>query len=324
RFLTAVATLGQGCYRLDGSPRMRERPIQDLLDALGQLGADARSETGNGCPPVIVRGRGLRGGRATIAGRVSSQFLTALLMASPYADADVELVLQGSLVSQPYVEMTLSVMRAFGVEARKDGPSRFTVPVAQRYRARRYSIEPDATAASYFFAAAAITGGEVTVEGLARDSVQGDVAFCECLRQMGCRIDYAADHITVTGGPLRGIDTDMNAISDTAQTLAVVSLFAEGPTTIRGIGHIRHKETDRIHALAVELHRLGAEVEERDDGLMITPRPLHAAEIETYRDHRMAMSLSLAGLVVPGVVIRDPACVSKTYPHFFRDLKALA
>jgi 3-phosphoshikimate 1-carboxyvinyltransferase len=192
------------------------------------------------------------------------------------------------------------------------------------YGGRDYEVEPDASAASYFLAAAAIAGGRVTVLGLSRDSLQGDVAFCDCLLRMGCNVEHSSDRITVTGRPLRGIDVDMNAISDTVQTLAAVALFADGPTTIRNVAHIRHKETDRIGNLAAELRKLGAEVEELSDGLRIVPRPLHGAEISTYRDHRMAMSLALIGLRIPGVVIQDPRCTEKTYPEFFRDLAALA
>jgi 3-phosphoshikimate 1-carboxyvinyltransferase len=291
---------------------------------LRQLGADAVSEDGTGCPPVVVRARGIAGGRATVAGDISSQFLSGLLMAAPYAAADVELVVEGALVSRPYVDMTRAVMRSFSVPVAVDKPCQFTIAAPRCYRAQHYAIEPDASAASYFFAAAAITQGEVTVEGLSRDSLQGDVAFCDCLERMGCQVRYEPNHITVVGRPLSGIDVDMNAISDTVQTLAAVALFAGGPTIIRGVAHIRHKETDRIHALAVELRKLGAEVEERADGLKITPGPLDGAEIDTYDDHRMAMSLALVGLALPGVVIRDPACTAKTYPHFFRDLAGLA
>jgi 3-phosphoshikimate 1-carboxyvinyltransferase len=321
RFLTAMVAIGRGIFRLDGSPRMRERPVQDLLDALGQLGADAATELGSGCPPVVVRAAGLPGGRAVVAGDISSQFLSGLLMAAPYAVKPVELIVEGDLVSKPYVEMTLAVMSAFGVKVAADDLSRFVVPMGRPYRGRVYAIEPDASAASYFFAAAAIAGGEVTVEGLSRDSLQGDVAFCDCLERMGCRVEYGPKGITVARQErLRGIHVDMNAISDTVQTLAAVALFADGPTTIAGVAHIRHKETDRIHALAVELSKLGAAVEERNDGLRIVPGPLRAAEIDTYNDHRMAMSLALVGLAVPGVVIRDPACTAKTYPGFFEDL----
>ena len=323
RFLTALLTLGQGTFRLDGTPRMRERPVQDLLDALAQLGGRAVSELGTGCPPVVLTAHGLPGGKATIAGGVSSQFLSGLLMAAPYARSPVELIVSGELVSKPYVEMTLAVMRAFGVSVQTEGLSRFLIPGGQVYRGRDYAIEPDASAASYFFAAAAIAGGSVSVEGLSHGSLQGDVAFCECLRRMGCRVDYAAEAITVTGGPLVGIQTDMNAISDMVQTLGAVALFAQGPTTITGVAHIRHKETDRIAALATELRKLGAEVEAWADGLRITPQTRRGAQIDTYDDHRMAMSMAIVGLAQPGVVIRDPGCTAKTYPRFFDDLRSL-
>ncbi len=323
RFLTAMLATGHGTYRLDGTSRMRERPIEDLLDALRQLGADTASEPSNGCPPIVVRGRGLRGGRAVVAGDISSQFLSGLLLASPYAMADVELAVEGPLVSQPYIDMTLAVMASFGVHVETDGRQRFRISAPQHYHGENYAIEPDASAASYFFAAAAITRGEVTVQGLSRGSLQGDVAFCDCLARMGCDVRFGADAITVAGRPMVGIEVDMNAISDTVQTLGAAALFAEGPTVIRGVAHIRHKETDRIHALAVELRKLGAEVEEREDGLKITPCPLHGAEIDTYDDHRMAMSLALVGLTVPGVAIRNPGCTAKTYPGFFEDLNGL-
>lgn len=326
RFLTALATLGQGEFRIDGIARMRERPIHDLLDALGQLGVKAEGLSPGGCPPVVIHAAGLPGGRATIAGDISSQFLSGLLMAAPYARRPVELVVSGELVSKPYVEMTLAVMRAFGVATESRGLKEFVVPSGTTYLGREYPIEPDASAASYFFAAAAVTGGKVTVEGLSQESLQGDVRFCDCLAQMGCEVRYEADSTTVARDadrPLRGIEVDMNAISDTVQTLGVVALFAEGPTTITGVAHIRHKETDRIAALAAELRKLGAQIEERDDGLRIIPGRLRGAEIETYNDHRMAMSLTIAGLAVPGVVIRDPGCTAKTYPRFFEDLRTL-
>ncbi len=324
RFLTAAATLGRGTFRLAGIDRMHERPIGDLLDALSQLGADARSEADNQCPPVVVHAAGLKGGRASIRGDVSSQFLSGLLMVAPYAETDVELVVRGPLVSKPYVRITLAVMRAFGIEVESADLSRFHVPAPQRYRARQYEIEPDASAASYFWGAAAVCGGRVTVTGLTRDALQGDVAFCDCLQKMGCEVQYAPGGITVVGRPLHGIEVDMNAISDTVQTLAAVALFAEGPTTITSVAHIRHKETDRIGDLARELRKLGAAVEELPDGLRIVPGPLRGAEIETYNDHRMAMSLSLVGLKVPHVVIDDPDCTAKTYPDFFADLASIS
>ncbi len=329
RFLAALVTLGHGAFRLDGVPRMRERPIADLLDALNQLGAKAVCEAGNRCPPVVVHANGLAGGVATVRGDVSSQFLSGLLMAAPAAAAPVELRITGTLVSQPYVRMTLAVMKAFGVAVATDPKfSRFDIAAPQTYRACSYTIEPDASAASYFWAAAAITGGEVTVEGLSAASLQGDVAFVDCLEQMGCEVRRDADSITVVGPPpkvaLRGIDVDMNAISDTVQTLAVVALFAEGPTTIRNVGHVRHKETDRLAALATELRKLGATVDEHDDGLTIAPGKLRPATIDTYHDHRMAMSFALAGLRQSGVRINDPGCTAKTYPGYFHDLVAAA
>jgi 3-phosphoshikimate 1-carboxyvinyltransferase len=321
RFLTALATLSHGRIRLDGTQRMRERPIGDLIEALGQLGAHVQSEQGTGCPPVIVRGKGLAGGTARVAGNISSQFLSGLLMAAPCAGSHVELIVEGELVSKPYVDMTLAVMRSFGVTVDGENLQRFSIPAPQTYLATDYSVEPDASAASYFFAAAAVTGGQVTVEGLSRSSLQGDVAFCDCLQSMGCEVRWESDRITVVGRPLRGIEVDMNAISDTVQTLAAVAVFADGPTHVTGVGHIRHKETDRIGALATELRKLGALVEEEEDGLTITPAFLKPAEIDTYDDHRMAMSLALIGLKQPGVVICDPACTGKTYPEFFQDLK---
>jgi 3-phosphoshikimate 1-carboxyvinyltransferase len=323
RFLTALAALGHGTYRLDGTPRMRERPIQDLLDGLSQLGVQAKSEAASGCPPVVVNAGGLRGGAARVRGDVSSQFLSGLLLAAPYASQPVTLTVDGELVSRPYIELTLAVMESFGVAVDAGDFQRFEIP-RRHYLATDYAVEPDASAASYFSAAAAITGGELTVEGLGHGSLQGDIAFCDCLAQMGCDVRYERDRTTVVGRAVRGIDVDMNSISDTAQTLAAVALFADGPTTITGVGHIRHKETDRIGNLAIELRKLGATVDELSDGLRITPAVLRGAQIETYNDHRMAMSLALVGLRIPGVVILDPRCTEKTYPGFFQDLGELA
>lgn len=323
RFVTAIAATGCGTYRIDGSPQMRRRPMGDLLNALEQLGGQAASESDGGRLPVVVRGRGLRGGRAALRGDTSSQFLSGLLMAAPYADADVELDILGELVSRPYVDMTRAVMASFGVEVEDRGPQCFAITVPSRYRAARYKIEPDATATGYFLAAAAITQGEVTVEGLSRGSLQGDVELCECLRRMGCEVMFDPNRVTVRGRELHGIDVDMNSMSDAAPTLAVAALFAVGQTTIRGIAHARHKESDRIGTLAAELRKFGATVDERADGLTITPGPLHAAEIDPHTDHRLAMSLSLAGLSVPGVVVQNPGCVAKTYPRFFDDLRRL-
>ncbi len=321
RFLTALATLGHGSFRLDGIDRMRERPIRDLLNALNQLGATTRSEADNGCPPVVIHANGQPGGTAKVRGDISSQFLSGLMLTAPAARSSVELVIEGPLVSKPYVEMTAAVMRSFGATIEYDASmTRFHIPAPQLYQACDYAIEPDASAASYFWAVAAICGGEVTVEGLSARSLQGDVEFVSCLEKMGCEVQRNAASITVIGRPLYGIDVEMNAIIDTVQTLSVVALFAKGPTTIRSVGHIRHKETDRIAAVAAELRKLGANVNEWADGLTIQPGTLNPAIIETYNDHRMAMSFALAGLKIPGVHIQNPRCVDKTYPKFFRDL----
>jgi 3-phosphoshikimate 1-carboxyvinyltransferase len=328
RFLCAVLSLGHGRYRLDGVPRMRQRPIGDLLAALNQLeGVCAWSEAGSECPPVVVEAQGVRVvAPVRVRAQTSSQFLSGLLLAAPYwssPQGEVEIVVCGPRVSEPYVNMTVAMMRQWGhrVEQTEQG---FVVKAggAHCYRPD-YVIEPDATAASYFWAAAAITGGQVTVRGLNDDSLQGDVGFVELLAQMGCRVERCAEGISVHGGRLRGITADMNAISDTVMTLAAVACFAEGPTRIHHVGHIRHKETDRIAALSTELRKLGVEVEEAADGLTIYPRPMHAAVLKTYDDHRMAMSLALVGLRVQGVVIDQPGCVAKTYPGFWEDWQRL-
>ncbi len=322
RFLTALCALGRGTFRLDGNARMRERPIGDLLESLRQFGISVAAELGTDCPPVVLTSNGLRGGTTTVNADVSSQFLSAILMAAPCAAAPVEIRLAGEMVSEPYVEMTWKVMSQFGVNVDRDEPGRYLVR-PQSYRGRRYDIEPDASAASYFFAAAAVTGGEITVEGLTANALQGDVFFVKALERMGCEVTWNADSITVRGRELRGIDIDMNAISDTAQTLACVAPFATGPTRIRNVAHMRHKETDRVAAVVTELQRLGLSVEEHPDGMTIHPGPLQPGTVATYDDHRMAMSFALLGLRVPGIVIADPGCTSKTYPHFFDDLDRL-
>jgi 3-phosphoshikimate 1-carboxyvinyltransferase len=328
RFLTALVSLGRGRYRLDGVPRMRERPIEDLLDALRQLGVNAFSERGNGCPPLIIETEGWKYDRVRVKGNISSQFLSGLLMAASAAGDDILIEVDGPLVSYPYVAMTVEMMQRMGIRVEVT-ESRIYRVLSHRGLWRQqpligsYAVEPDASAASYVWAAAAITSGQICVSDLTMHSLQGDVRFVDLLEDMGCTVIRGDSGITVHGGPLRGIDVDMNDISDTVMTLAAVACFAEGPTTIRNVAHIRHKETDRLAALATELRRVGAEVTEFADGLTITPRPLHGAEIETYNDHRMAMSMALIGLRVPGIVIKNPGCVAKTYPHFFADLERL-
>ena len=280
-----------------------------------------------GYPPVTVLARGLTGGEVRFDRPVSSQFVSALLMVAPYAAQDVYISLAGPLPSEPYVAMTEHVMRSMGVELVQAERRRFVIPAGQRYRGGEYSIEPDASAATYFWAAAAVTGGCVRIEGLRRDSVQGDVGFVDILARMGCTVGAGPDYLEVAGptdGRLRGVDVDLNAMPDTVQTLAVVALFAEGPTRIRNVANLRIKETDRIAALASELRRLGARVDEWEDGLSIWPPPkATSASIETYRDHRMAMSLAVAGLRVDGLRICGADCVSKSFPAFFDVLDRL-
>ncbi|RLS54727.1 MAG: 3-phosphoshikimate 1-carboxyvinyltransferase [Planctomycetota bacterium] len=322
RFLTAICCLGQGRFRLDGNTRMRERPIAPLVEALRSAGVDLRCELGTDCPPVVIEAHGLPGGIWTVNGNLSSQYLSALLMTAPCAQSDVTLSVRGELVSRPYVDMTIANMRQFGAEVSEPRPNVFQI-TARPYRGCLYDIEPDASAASYFFALAAVTGGDITVEGLTRGALQGDVAFVEALVQMGCRAEYGPTSIRVIGGPLRGIDIDMNAISDTAQTLACVAPFAVGPTRIRNVAHMRLKETDRVAAVVTELRRLGLTVDEHPDGMTIHPGTLHGGTVATYDDHRMAMSFALLGLRQPGIMIADPGCTAKTYPEYFTDLETL-
>jgi len=319
RFLTAVLTVGRGRYQIDGDERMRERPIGDLVDGLRQLGAQVSARDGR-FPPVTVEADGLPGGGCSIDGRTSSQFISAVLMAAPYARSDVTIRVAHGLVSAPYVLMTRRVMSDFGVRVEELRPYTYRIRAGQRYEGGHYAVEPDASAASYFFAAAAITGGTVRVEGIGSESVQGDVAFVELLRRMGCDVRQGNDWTEVAGGPLSGVSANMADISDTSMTLAAVALFADSPTRITGIANVRVKESDRIAAVATEARKLGAEVEELPDGMVIRPAVLRGATIETYHDHRLAMSFAVVGLRQPGVVITNPGCVAKTYPGFFDEL----
>jgi 3-phosphoshikimate 1-carboxyvinyltransferase len=304
---------------------MRERPIDDLTRALEALGARVEILGRAGCPPLRLAGGGLAGGEATIDARRSSQYVSAVLLAAPYARRTVLLhLLDGTLVSRPYVDLTLQVMRAFGADCgwTLDGALRVAAPHA--YTGMRYRVEPDASAAAYPFAAAAITGGCVRVPGFAADSIQADLALLGVLEKMGCSVRRTAGEIEVRGpahgAALRACDVDMNAFPDAVLALAVVALFADGRSVIRNVGNLRIKETDRLLALETELRKLGARAEAGPDSLAILPAPLHGATIETYDDHRMAMAFALAGLRVPGVVIRDPACAAKTWPGYFDSL----
>jgi 3-phosphoshikimate 1-carboxyvinyltransferase len=323
RFLSAFLTLGNGEFILDGDARMRERPIGDLIDALNQLGVEL--ETANNCPPVEIFAKGLPGGKTKIAGNISSQFLSALLMVAPYAQSPIGIELTTELNSKPYVDMTISIMKDFGVEIERRDYSQFTMYPTFYSPLSTYSIESDASAASYFFAAPAICGGTVRVENISRKSKQGDIGFLDILKQMGCHIAEGGNFIEVTGAKsLIGVNVDMRDIPDTAQTLAVVAPFASSPTRIRGIASARVKETDRVHATCTELARLGVRVEEHADGMTIYPvEKMRPAVIQTYNDHRMAMAFALIGLRFDGVTIENPSCVSKTFPNFFEVLETL-
>jgi 3-phosphoshikimate 1-carboxyvinyltransferase len=326
RFLAALVSLGEGRFELDGNERMRERPIGDLLAALNDLGVNARSAAGNDCPPVVIESTGMRGGTTRVAGDRSSQFLSGLLLAAPYARTETFLEVTGSLQSKPFVDMTLDIMAAFGVSVEREGYRRFRVP-GGRYRGRNYLIEGDAMAAGYFWAAAAVTGGRVRVTNVGSRSSQGDRRLAGVLEEMGCDVTWGEHWCEVAGpkaGSLRGGSFDLNDMPDQAQTLAVIALFADSPVEIRNVWNLRIKETDRLWALATELRKFGATVVEREDGLLVTPpeRP-SAALVDTYGDHRMAMSFAVAGLRVAGTTISDPDCVAKTYPGFWADLRLL-
>lgn len=324
RSLTAYVSLGHGKFVIDGDGPMRHgRPISDLLDALRQIGVSARSQFENGHLPVIVEANGLTGGKTRLDVSKSSQFLTALLLIAPCAKSDMEIEIVGAR-EMPYIDITLSVMEAFGVQVINEGYKCFQIESGQQYQPRVYNIEPDASNASYFFAAAALTGGCVTVQHLHLDSAQGDVGFVHVLEQMGCQVTVSDVGITVTGPrQLKGIDVDMRAISDTSLTLAAIAPFADSKVTIRNIEHTRWQETDRIHAMVTELRKLGVSIVEHRDGLEISPAAITPTAIDTYDDHRMAMAFSLVGLKVDGIRINDPECVSKTFPDYFQVLRKL-
>ena len=320
RFLTALACLVEGPVTLVGDEAMAKRPIQDLVDGLSQLGV--RIECASGCPPLTVYGGKLPGGRLRMRGDRSSQYFSALLLASSLSDRETELDIEGELVSRPYVEITRRMVANFGGEIQVTG-SGFWWKGGGAYRAHDYSIEPDASSASYAFALAAATRSRVQVPGLGPLAMQGDYGFVEVLAQVGAKVEKEADATTVTGtGQLDGIDVDMFNISDTVMTLAALAPLAAGPTTIRNVANIRIKETDRLAATVAELRRLGQEVSEGPDWLRIVPRPLEPALVQSYKDHRMAMSFAILGAAHAGVSIEDPACVAKTYPGFWRDLAA--
>jgi 3-phosphoshikimate 1-carboxyvinyltransferase len=326
RPLCATLCLGQGIFTITGEPRMYQRPIRDLVDALRQLGAQINYLREDGFPPLSIRADGIKGGTVSIRGNISSQYLTALLLASPLAQNDTIIEVEGDLVSKPYIDMTVDVIRRFGAEVEVSGYERFSVPGGQGYQSPGEAlVEGDASSATYFMAAAAIRGGTVRVDGVGSDSVQGDVKLADVLEQMGAVVRRGVDWIEVSRGELRGVDLDLNSIPDAAMTVATTALFAKGKTAIRNVHNWRVKETDRLAAMASELRKVGAEVIEGENYLEITPpERITAATIDTYNDHRMAMCFSLAALGDAEITINDPGCVSKTFPDYFDTLARIA
>lgn len=327
RSLTAALTLGQGEFHLRGEERMSERPIRDLVDALHSLGAKIDYEESEGYPPVHIVADGLNGGEVSVRGNISSQYLTALLICAPYCKAPLHIHVEGDLISAPYIELTLDVMKSFGIEVRHEELRDFYVPQGVYTAPADYMVEGDASSASYPLAAAAIAKSKIRVLGVGHDSIQGDVAFVMVMRKMGIKVEIGPDWIECdgTGCTLHGVNLDLNDIPDAAMTVAVLALFADSPMTISGIASWRVKETDRIAAMSAELRKVGADVRETMDSITITPpAQLQGATIETYNDHRMAMCFSLVALGGVPMKILDPACVNKTYPRYFDDFNRLA
>jgi 3-phosphoshikimate 1-carboxyvinyltransferase len=316
RLLLPVLALAKGSFLVTGTPRMRERPMGPLVDALSHLGVAIEAD--NGLPPVRINSNGISGGSVTLPGDASSQFLSALLLSGPYAQKDVEITVSGDLVSKPYVDVTVDVMGAFGVRVERDGYSKFSISAGQKYQPRDYQVLGDVSSASYFWAGAAITGRTVTTQNIHPHGRQGDIRLLEVFEEMGCRVNQESDRVTVSGGSLKGVDVDMGGMPDMVPTLAAVGLFAHGKTTIRNVAHLRFKESDRLGAVAQEWGKLGGRVEEYEDSLVILGNePLHEARVDPHDDHRLAMSLAVIGLRVPGIRIQNPACVSKSFPRFW-------
>lgn len=325
RFLTTMVSLGKGEFLLEGSSRLRERPLKPLLDALKTLGVPSHSRDNKGYPPVRIDAQGLRGGSVAFTDVESSQYISSLLIGAPYAAEDIEITLQGSTVSEPYIEMTLHIMERFGAEIERGDKNRFKVKSGRNYAGQEYIVEGDASSASYFFLAAALCRGRVRVMNINPESLQGDIKFLNIMEGVGCSIVRGDSWVDVIGGPLQGGDVvfDMGNMPDMVPTLAVLAAFRQGRTSITNVSHLRLKESDRIAALVNELHRIGVNAKERDDGLVIEGGKPHGAEIETYNDHRIAMSFAIAGLAVPKMKIQDKLCVGKSFPGFWDELKKL-
>ncbi|WP_373499683.1 3-phosphoshikimate 1-carboxyvinyltransferase [Desulfococcus sp.] len=323
RLLTAVSALAGGATVLTGTPRMRERPVADLIDGLRQLNIDAVSLSENGCPPIRVIGGPVAGGRVRLRCGVSSQYLSGILLISPLSMNGVEIAVVEGPVSKPYIDMTVDVMARLGVAVEREGYTRFFVPGGQAYRAGDYRVETDVSNAGYFWAAAAVTGGRVTVRGVSRNSRQGDIRLLDCLERMGCGVHPDGDGIAVTGGRLTGITVDMSDMPDMVPTLGVVAAFADGLTEIQNVAHLRAKECDRLSAVAVELSKMGIDARCTESGLRIQGGLPRAADIDTYDDHRIAMAFSVAGLRIPGVRIKEEGCVEKSFPTYWKVFEGL-
>ena len=325
RLLTSTVSLGHGTFVLDGNDRMRQRPIQPLVDALNEMGVRASCTKGNGCPPLEVQATGLDGGQTTLAGGLSSQYLSSLLLAAPYARRDIEVKVLGLLPSRPYVQMTLDVMNSFGVGVPVAENRDFLVRAPQEYRSGEYAIEGDASSATYFMAAAAICGGTVRIPNINPGSIQGDLRFSDILETMGCSATTSGKGLEITGPLSNHSDLffDLHDVPDMVPALAVVSAFRQGRTSLKNIGHLRIKESDRIAALTHELRKIGAKAEEKQDEMVVQGIAGLGGEIECYNDHRIAMSFAVAGLAIKGVVIKDPDCVRKSFPDFWEKLESL-
>jgi len=323
RLLTGIAALGSGRYRLTGTERMGQRPIADLLEGLSQIGVAARSELNNGCPPLELEGGTISGQRLQIACRESSQYLSSLLLLAPCTRKGLDITVVGDPVSKPYIDMTVTIMERFGIEVRRDKYRRFTVAGGQRYQPGTYVVEPDCSQASYFWGAAAISGASIKVKAITQESGQGDLRLVRVLAEMGCKVVYEEDGITLTGNALHGITVDMGDMPDMVPTLAVVAAYAQGQTVIRNVAHLHGKESDRLQAMAAELSKMGIDARSGDSDLVITGGRPQGVEIETYDDHRIAMSFAVAGLKAPGTIIRNPGCVAKSFPRFWEVLETL-
>jgi 3-phosphoshikimate 1-carboxyvinyltransferase len=323
RLLTGIAAIGNGIFTLTGSERMGERPIQDLLTALRQLNVSAVSVNNNDCPPLEIQGGPLQGGKVNIDCSISSQYLSSLLLIAPYTKTGLDITVTSGPVSRPYIDMTVDIMEQLGIRVSREGYTHFVISGSETFRAGDYAVEPDCSQASYFWGAAAVTGSAIQVKGVSTSSRQGDVHFAEVLRDMGCRVTQDTEGITVTGGDLNAVEVDMADMPDVVPTLAVVAAFARGKTIIKNVSHLREKESDRIGSVVTELRKMGIAATGTDSGMIIEGGTPRGAVIDTYNDHRMAMSFAIAGLKTPGVHIRNEGCVEKSFPNYWEVFDSL-